>query len=153
MMEQHLNGSSGTGNFVFLHPKSDHLMGQHGNISGQPSPSSNVEMLQVSLFNFKTYCESVVLLEFRSVFGRLYQSSYFGMKYREEILGTKSSYGLVMLQTKLKKRKLKAFYLLQRKKLWINPNNQLRQQGFLFLHFLTVFFWFSIKYHLLSKTF
>uniref|UniRef100_A0A915N743 Transcription initiation factor TFIID subunit 12 n=1 Tax=Meloidogyne javanica TaxID=6303 RepID=A0A915N743_MELJA len=46
MMEQHLNGSSGTGNFVFLHPKSDHLMGQHGNISGQPSPSSNVEMLQ-----------------------------------------------------------------------------------------------------------
>jgi len=56
MMEQHLNGSSGTGNFVFLHPKSDHLMGQHGSISGQPSPSNIVEMLQVSVFNFKTYC-------------------------------------------------------------------------------------------------
>uniref|UniRef100_A0A915MZJ6 Transcription initiation factor TFIID subunit 12 n=1 Tax=Meloidogyne javanica TaxID=6303 RepID=A0A915MZJ6_MELJA len=46
MMEQHLNGSSGAGNFVFLHPKSDHLMGQHGSISGQPSPSNIVEMLQ-----------------------------------------------------------------------------------------------------------
>ncbi|KAL7070548.1 hypothetical protein ACQ4LE_010407 [Meloidogyne hapla] len=45
-LEQHLNGSNAGGNFVFLHPKADYLVGQHGVNSGEPSPSNNVEHLQ-----------------------------------------------------------------------------------------------------------
>ena len=47
LMEQHLNGSSGGGNLVFLHPKTDYLIGQHGSNSGEPSPANNIEQLQV----------------------------------------------------------------------------------------------------------